>query len=159
MNIHFISRLLHSTDKINWFCHAFTLERWTQTSLRAKYHLNLVYSRKSTGWIWLIISSLDQSQSQQQPHQGLTYLPKHSTCKWCQSYFLDQLGKIKMYVAPLCLFHHIFINYKQWPAISTRTSYLDRLQASSSPTWLWFTCKGSQDFQFIVHIVSINVSC
>ena len=73
---------------INWFCHAFALERWTQTSLRAKFRLHWVYSRTSTGSIWLITSSLDQSRSQQQPRQGLTFLPKHSTCKWCRSYFL-----------------------------------------------------------------------
>jgi len=87
-NIHFISRSLHSTYKFNCFCHAFTLERWTRTSLRAKFRLHWVYSRTSTGSIWLITSSLDQSRSQQQPRQGLTFLPKHSTCKWCRSYFL-----------------------------------------------------------------------
>jgi len=73
---------------INWFCHAFALERWTQTSLRAKFRLHSVYSRTSTGSIWLITSSLDQYRSQRQPRQDLTYLPTHSTCKWCQSYFL-----------------------------------------------------------------------
>ena len=87
-NIHFISRSLHSTYKFNCFCHAFTLERWTRTSLRAKFRLHSVYSRTSTGSIWLITSSLDQYRSQRQPRQDLTFLPTHSTCKWCQSYFL-----------------------------------------------------------------------